>query len=211
VATERAIKHSVESLELRIESQWVSTCDVSESLFRDFDGIWMGTGSPYKNMDNALWAIKYAREHDIPLLGTCGGFQHVIMEIARNILGFKDAEHAEYDPYSSKLFISKLTCSLAGKVMELDLAPNSKVAKIYAATQVKEKYYCNSGVNPDHIEELKKAPIEIVGSDSEGEIRIIEIPTHRFFIATLFVPQVNSTPDNPHPLITSFIKEITKN
>ncbi len=59
----------------------------------------MAPGSPYKNMDNTLWTIRYAREHDIPLLGTCGGFQHVIIEIARNVLGIEDAEHAEYDPY----------------------------------------------------------------------------------------------------------------
>ena len=58
------------------------------------------------------------------------------------------------------------------------------------------------------INELKKTPISIVGSDSEGEIRIIELTTHRFFVATLYVPQTSSTPDNPHPLITSFVKEV---
>lgn len=208
VATERAIRHSAESLELQIEYQWVSTQDISKSLFTEYDALWVGPGSPYKNMDNTLGAIKNAREHDIPLLGTCGGCQHVIIEMARNVLGFKDAQHAEYDPYSSKLFISELSCSLAGREMVIDIVPGSKVAQYYGATKAREKYYCNFGVNPEYIEELRKAPMDIVGSDSEGEIRIIEIAIHRFFVATLFVPQASSTQDNPHPLVTGFLKKV---
>lgn len=208
VATDRALKHSAESLGLQVEHRWVSTNDIGDSLFTDFDAIWVAPGSPYKNMNNTLWAIRYAREHDIPLLGTCGGFQHVIIEIARNVLGIEDAEHAEYDPYSSKLFISELPCSLAGKEMDLEIMSESKVSEYYGATTAKEKYYCNFGVNSEWIEELRKAPIDFVGSDSEGEIRIIELATNRFFVATLFVPQIRSTFDNPHPLITSFVQEV---
>jgi len=208
VATEKSLRHSGESLALQVEHQWVSTNDICDSLFTDFGAIWVAPGSPYKNMDNTLWAIRYAREHDIPLLGTCGGFQHVIIEIARNVLGIEDAEHAEYDPYSSKLFISELSCSLAGKEMDLELVPESKVAEYYGAKTAKEKYYCNFGVNSEWTEELRKAPIDFVGSDSEGEVRIIELAANRFFVATLFVPQARSTRDNPHPLITSFVKEV---
>ncbi len=59
----------------------------------------------------------------------------------------------------------------------------------------------------EHVEELKNGPIDIVGSDSEGEIRIIEIASHPFFVATLFVPQARSTSISPHPLVNSFVQK----
>ena len=67
----------------------------------------------------------------------------MVIEYARNVLGYKDAQHAEYDPYASELFISELACSLRGREMELNLIPNSEVASLYGKLQVKEKYYCN--------------------------------------------------------------------
>ncbi len=77
--------------------------------------------------------------------------------------------------------------------------------------QVKEKYYCNFGVNPEYIHSIQSGPIRIVGSDNEGEIRIIEYTGHPFFIGTLFVPQTLSTEKNPHPLVTGFLQAIIKN
>ena len=208
VATDRALKHSAEQLNIDIDYTWVSTSDIDRSFFDQYDGLWIGPGSPYNNMANTLSAIQYAREHDIPLLGTCGGFQHVILEIAQHVLGFEDAEHAEYDPYGSKLFISELACSLAGRDMQLSLVEGSKVARLYGRTEVTEKYYCNFGVNPEYVDELKKAPIDITGSDAEGEIRVVEIPSHRFFIATLYVPQARSTNEQPHPLVNGFLEAL---
>mgnify|MGYP005864941469 CR=1 FL=1 len=208
IATERALNHSAKKLNIPIDYDWVSTENLDDGIFEIYHGIWVGPGSPYKNMAKTISVIKFARENNIPLLGTCGGFQHVILEIAQNILGFKDAEHAEYDPYGSKLFISELSCSLAGRQMQLSLKKDSKVADLYGEIEVNEKYYCNFGVNPQYISELKKAPIEITGSDSEGEIRIVEIPTNKFFIATLFVPQARSTTEKPHPLVNGFLKAL---
>lgn len=208
VATERALLHSTEKMNARLDYEWVSTANIDEGLFDEFQGAWIGPGSPYKNMANTLAVIRKAREDDIPLLGTCGGFQHVILEVARNVLGFSDADHAEYDPYGSKLFISELECSLAGREMHLSLVAGSKAAICYGGTETVEKYYCNFGVNPSYVNELKNSPLRIVGSDSEGEIRVVEIPANRFFLATLFVPQVQSTPGHPHPLVDSFIKSI---
>jgi CTP synthase (UTP-ammonia lyase) len=75
---------------------------------------------------------------------------------------------------------------------------------------VTESYYCNFGVNPDRVPLLKSGPLKITGSDSEGEVRIIELPDHPFFIGTLFVPQARSTPDNPHPLVTAFLKAVKR-
>jgi CTP synthase (UTP-ammonia lyase) len=72
----------------------------------------------------------------------------------------------------------------------------------------KERYYCNFGVNPDCIDELKQGPLKVSGSDAEGEIRVIEHPDHPFFIGTLFVPQMRSIPERPHPLVTAFLRAV---
>jgi len=129
----------------------------------------------------------------------------MVIEYARSVLGFKDAQHAEYDPSASNLFISQLACSLTGREMQLKFVPGSQVAEIYGGLTAKEHYYCNFGVNPDSIDELKRGPLNISGSDAEGEIRVIEHPDHLFFIGTLFVPQTRSTPERPHPLVTAFL------
>jgi CTP synthase (UTP-ammonia lyase) len=197
-------------LRVNVDGIWVSTEEIDKSLFERFSGIWIAPGSPQKNMDNTLWAIRYARENNVPCLGTCGGFQHLIIEYARNVLGFKDAQHTEYDPYASNLFISQPSCPLAGREMELTFSSGSQVAAIYGAVTATEQYYCNFGVNPDFISLLKSSSLKITGSDCEGEIRVVELPEHPFFMGTLFVPQARSTPEHPHPLETVFVRVVTQ-
>jgi CTP synthase (UTP-ammonia lyase) len=187
---------------------WVSTQDITPSLFSNFSSIWVAPGSPYKNIDKTLWAIQHAREQHIPCFGTCGGFQHIVLEYARNVLNFKDAQHAEYDPYASDLFVSELACSLAGREMKLDFVEGSRVAQIYGSLSATEEYYCNFGVHPDKVQLLKSGPIRITGSDAEGDIRVVELPHHPFFLGTLFVPQARSTLSHPHPLVNAFLKVV---
>lgn len=209
-ATSSAIEHSRAFLGLEIEYDWVSTAHVKDDFFDLYDGLWVAPGSPYKSMEPALRAIRFAREHGIPTIGTCGGFQHIMIEYARNLLGFRDAQHAEYDPYASNLFISEAACSLAGREMDLELVEASRIAAIYGSTRTKENYYCNFAVNPEYLEEIRNGPIKVVGSDSEGEVRVVEYPDHPFFIATLFVPQTLSTPERPHPLVNAFLSAIAE-
>lgn len=205
-ATNSAIEHSSAFLSADIDGRWVSSQDIEDSLFSQFAAIWVAPGSPYKNMAKTLWAIREARQNHVPCLGTCGGFQYIVIEYARNVLGFNDAQHAEHDPYASELFISQLACSLAGREMRLTLDAGSRVASIYGALSAVEQYYCNFGVNPAFVPILKAGPMHFTGSDLEGEIRVIEHPDHPFFIGTLFVPQARSTPQAPHPLVTAFLR-----
>ena len=211
ISTSAAIEHSSSASGLDIDGIWMSTEEIDKTLFERFSGIWVAPGSPYKNMGQALWAIRYARENGVACFGTCGGFQHMIIEYARNVLGFRDAGHAEYDPYASDLFITQLACSLAGREMELTFSSGSRVAEIYGGISAVEQYYCNFGVNPDYLSLLNSGPLKITGSDSEGEIRVIELPGHPFFLGTLFVPQTSSTAEQPHPLVTAFVKAVQEN
>jgi len=207
-ATNAAIEHSCVKHGLRVEHEWVSSAEIDDTLLKQFQGIWVAPGGPHKNLEKTLWAIRYAREKGMPCFGTCGGFQHIVLEYARNVLRLADAQHAEYDPNASQPFISRLACSLVGREMELHFEPDSQVACIYGATQARERYYCNFGVATECIELLKRGPLRVVGSDAEGEIRVVELPGHSFFIGTLFVPQILSTPDQPHPLVTALLKAV---
>ena len=208
-ATDAAIEHSKTLLGATdLAAEWVSTQTIDEKNLRNYSGLWIAPGSPYKSLENTLRAIQYARENQIPCLGTCGGFQHMLLEYARNVLGFNDANHAEYDPYASSLFISQLACSLVGRAMTLTLVPGSQVAGIYGATSAQEQYYCTFGVNPEYVPLLKQGPLNVSGSDAEGEVRAVEYPGHPFFIGTLFVPQQRCIPGRPHPLVSAFLKAV---
>ena len=209
-ATNDAISHATVALGYTVEVRWVYTTELSspESIERlsEYDGIWIGPGSPYKNMDGALSAIRIARERGIPLFGTCGGFQHIILEFARNVLSFADAEHEESAPAASRLFISRLACSLAGRTMTITLTPDSKLARVYGRTTVHEQYLCNFGVNPQYVDIFRSGAMRVVGADAEGVIRAVELPEHPFFVGTLFMPQLGSTPSQPHPVVSAFIR-----
>lgn len=207
-STGASIEHSCRHLGVQLDYVWLSTADITLEKLAQFDGLWIAPGSPYKNMLNTLCAIQYARENDVPLLGTCGGFQHIVLEIALNLLGYTQIAQEGFDPYANDLFISALSCHLVGREMQLSFVEGSQVASYYGTTSATEKYYCTFGVNPAYIDELKKAPINIVGSDAEGEVRVIELPQNRFFVATLFVPQMQSSVNKPHPLITKYIETV---
>jgi CTP synthase (UTP-ammonia lyase) len=127
-----------------------------------------------------------------------------VLEYARNVLGFEDAQHAEYDPYASDLFITELSCSLAGQKMAVQLSADSRAAQLYGRTEISERYYCNFGLNPKHQQLLDDGGLRVVGVD--GEARVLELPDRRFFVATLFVPQLSSSPESPHPLITAYLR-----
>lgn len=209
-ATVSAMAHSASQLTSEVTGNWVATEEIDTSLFNTYSGIWVAPGSPYQNMEKTLWAISYARENKIPCLGTCGGFQHMIIEYARNVLDLKDAQSQENDPDASNLLISRLACSLAGREMNLTFSKGSQIATIYGSLTAVEQYYCNFGVNPEYIPYIKSRSLQVTGADKEGEVRVIELPHHPFFLGTLFVPQARSTPENPHPLVTAFLKAVVE-
>ena len=121
------------------EYEWIDTELVNrekDGLLKNYSGIWSAPGSPFKSLDGALYAITFARLKDIPHLGTCAGFQHAVIELARNILGIEDAQHEEYEAQSSTLFVNKLVCSLAGKTMDVYLKSGTLAKKLYGLIPV---------------------------------------------------------------------------
>ncbi len=209
-ATYAGLQHAACALGLAPRIDWIATeaAARSDAALAGVDGVFVTTGSPYKSLAGACRAIELARTRAIPLLGTCGGFQHVVLEHARNVLGAPDAMHAEYDPDASRLFISRLACSLAGKTMAVRLEPASRAYDAYGGAHAEERYYCSFGVSPEHVADLERGGLRIGGRDPDGEPRIVERPEQPFFVATLFVPQARSMPERPHPLLLAYLRAV---
>ncbi len=219
-AIEKSLQHAAATLSIALEAQWLPTPALIEpgapKLLETFDGIFAAPGSPYKSFDGMLKGIEFARRHDWPFLGTCGGFQYALIECARNILGIKDADSAENNSGSKNIIIYPVACAvpdrkkdapkLSGAIPEIRLRPGSYLQSFYTQDTVTEEFFCNFEVNPEFEWAAMEAGFPVVARGPKGEIRAIESPTHRFFIATLFQPQLTSQPNKPHPVILAFVQ-----
>jgi CTP synthase (UTP-ammonia lyase) len=203
VATDRALTHGEHAPEI----EWLAT-DAIEPRASDlarYAGFLVAPGSPYRSMEGALHAIRYAREHRVPLLGTCGGFQHLIVEFMRDVAGIPDAEHAESSPAAPHLGVTALACSLAGQTHAVRIVAGTRAAAIYQMQEILEAFFCSYGLNPDYRSLLESHGLVISGVGPEGEARIVELPSQPFFIGTLYVPQARHEPGKPHPLVGAFV------
>lgn len=217
IATNQAIIHAADALGITTTVRWLETTTLASLdtaapssqgrvTLTEFDALWCAPGSPYRSMQGALNGIRFARQSRVPFLGTCAGFQHVVIEYARHVLGFVNAQHAEYDPTASHLFVNQLACSLVGKTMTIQINSTSRAYGYYGRKEVREQYYCRFGLNPIYRQLLEDGGLHIAGYDTEGEARILELPDHPFFLATLFLPQLNSATEQPHPLILALCR-----
>jgi CTP synthase (UTP-ammonia lyase) len=189
--------------------EWIPTDRIMNSVggsLTRYAGFLISPGSPYRSMDGALTIIRYARENRVPLLGTCGGFQHLIVEFARNVAALSDADHAETNPAAARLAVTPLECSLAGQIHPVRLVAGTQAAAIYAVEETLEPFFCSYGINPEYRPLLETHGLAISGVDERGEVRIVELPSHPFFLGTLYVPQARHKPREPHPLIRAFVE-----
>lgn len=208
--TESSLQHSARPTGVVVAATWFSTDTLlDDAVFDELaacDGVWCTTGSPFPSLAGALRAIRCAREENLPFLGTCSGFQHAVLEYARNALGIRDAAHAEYEEGRADALITPLACSLAGQWFEVEMQRGSRAAACYGATRAREEFFCSYGINPNWHGDLLARGLPIVGTGNDGTSRILELPHHPFFVATLFVPQARSTADAPHPLVSGFLR-----
>ncbi|TDD84651.1 hypothetical protein E1293_12705 [Actinomadura darangshiensis] len=188
---------------LLVEAYWVSTEEVGDGL-TGFDGVWLLPGSPYRSEDGAVAAIRSARKGDIPVLGTCGGFQHMVLEFARDVCGLERAEHAENETGADDAVITPLACSLAGHEAEVNVTAGSLAEQIMGTRRSIERFNCAFGPNPAYVDVLRRNGLRFTGHDDEGQVRIAELPGHPFYFATLFQPELAGDGTRPHPVIAAF-------
>jgi CTP synthase (UTP-ammonia lyase) len=199
LATEQAFGHLLQP----IRCEWTATDEITPGRLSAYAGLLISPGSPYRDMEGALAAIRHAREARVPVLGTCGGFQHMVVEFARNVLGIRDADHAETNPAAPRLAITPLSCSLAGQTHPVRFLAGSRAAALYGVEQAEEPFYCNYGLNPEIRPTLEAHGLSVSGLGEDGAVRVLELSGHPFFFGTLYVPQARSRPGLPHPLIAA--------
>jgi len=188
-----------------IEIYWLHSTTISTpGDVTGFDGIWVIPGSPYEHRDGVLAAIQAARTNQIPLLGTCGGFQHLLLEFARNVCGLATVENAEEHAESSEQLIVPLECSLLGQEATVAIAPRTIAARAMGSGPVTERYFCRYGLNADYLQLLQRHGLVISGRDDLGSARVVELSDHPFYVGSLFQPELSSDPTWVHPLIASF-------
>jgi CTP synthase (UTP-ammonia lyase) len=122
------------------------------------------------------------------------------------VLGLHDAAHEEAAPDGARLVISKLACSLVGQAQAIEIMPGTRTHRAYGKDTAVEQFRCSYGLNPLYREAIGSGPLRVVGIDANREVRIVELPAHRFYIATLFLPQLSSSPEEPHPLVLAYLK-----
>ena len=209
IAIPQALELAAKAVGCKLETRWLGTQVLEGNTERQLagcDAIWCVPASPYASMNGALLAIRFARERPRPFLGTCGGFQHAVIEFARNVLGYRDADHAESNPNAPVLFVTRLACSLAKATGTIHLRPGTKAAGMFAKREIVEEYNCNFGVNPKCQAALEAKGLRIGGVDGDGGVRIIELTDHPFFMASLFQPERSAFSGVAHPLIVSFVR-----
>lgn len=201
-----ALRRSAEVLHVEVGFEWIPTEDiVAVSRIDRFGGLWCVPASPYRSIDGALLAIRYARESETPFLGTCGGFQHAVVEFARNVLGWADADHAETAPGAARAVISPLECALIEATDSVRLFPGTRIAAAYGASETIEDYRCRYGLNPQFRAALVAGPLRAAADDKTGDVRAVELDSHPFFVATLFQPERAALAGRTVPLVVTFV------
>jgi CTP synthase (UTP-ammonia lyase) len=187
-----------------VEGVWMHTSAIGD--LSCVQGIWCVPASPYADTEAALRAIRFARENRVPFLGTCGGFQHAIVEYVRNVLGLKDADHAENNPEASMPVIAPLECALVEKSGAIVLSSGRIQDAYRGAAQIEEGYHCSYGFNPAYVDLLfEKGDLVATAYDLEGAIRGVELHGHPFFVATLFQPERLALRGEVPPLMEAFV------
>jgi len=204
---ELALPMAAAALHLGVQAEWLPTDKIDDAQrLHPYDGIWCVPGSPYRSAEGALAAIRYAREQGRPFLGTCGGFQHAVLEYARNVLHWADAEHAETAPQSNRAVIAPMVCALRGVQGTVLPSHGSRLIAAYGAAQIEEGYFCGYAVNPSFQSALLQAGLHVAALDTAGEIRALELPDHPFFVATLFQPERAALMGRLPPLVEAFVR-----
>ncbi len=204
-AIPRAIDLAAQLLTAEVEQLWIRTAELNPQLMPGFDALWCVPFSPYEKPEAVIAAIRFARENDIPFLGTCAGYQHAVIEYARNVLGFGSAASAEDNPDTPMPVIAPLACKLYDQAEAINIERGSRTGDIYQAERVLEEYHCGFGVNRDFEHIFENSQLRFSGHDDNGEPRVCEIPAHRFFIGTAFQPERSALKQTVHPLITAFL------
>jgi CTP synthase (UTP-ammonia lyase) len=206
-----ALRLAADQLGVCLDFEWISTDEILDvERVSAVDGLWCVPGSPYRNMEGALRAIRFAREARRPFLGTCGGFQHAVVEYARNVLGWSDAQHAETTPHSARPVVTLLECSLVEATDTIILKPGSRIHEAYGRPEIVESYRCRYGLNQMFLGALTAGHLQVGAEDRSGDVRALELDDHPFYLMTLFQPERAALTGQCPPLVLALLRACLK-
>ena len=228
ISLSEALRHAGFKNKKNVEIAYVESEDIQKNgtdCLSKMDAILIPGGFGDRGIEGMIQSIEYARKNSIPFLGICLGMQAAVIEYARNVLGYNDANSTEFNQDSSSPVIAMITewmnedgstenrdeTSELGGTMRLGaqeclLKEGTKAKKIYDAESVIERHRHRYEFNNTYLEELQKEGLIFSGFSKDGLAEMIEIDDHPWFIACQFHPEFTSSPLRGHPLFQSFIK-----
>jgi CTP synthase len=216
----QAATYHKRKLDLRfINSEKLNEENVVEIL-DDFDGLLIAPGFGQRGVDGKLTAIKYARENDQPIFGVCFGMQCMVIEFARNVLGWEDANSTEINPNTPHkvidLMAEQKNLTFKGGTMRLGsydcrLEKDSKTYEAYQSDLIRERHRHRFEFNDEYEEQFEKNGMKFTGVNPDTKlVEVVEIPNLKWFVGVQFHPEYGSTVVNPNPLFMSFIEAAIK-
>jgi CTP synthase len=214
-----ALRHGAALHGRRLDLTWIPSEELTGLLTAGYlegvDGIVVPGGFGSRGVEGKIQAIRFARENRLPFLGLCLGLQCAVIEIARSVLGYSDANSTEFDPTTIHpvidLMESQQDVTDMGGTMRLGRYPakleeGSQVRALYGQEIVYERHRHRWEVNNRYRKDLENAGLRLSGlSPDDNLVEFIEMPSHPFFIATQAHPEFQSRPDDPHPLFAGLI------
>ena len=216
-----ALRHAGYALGAEVEIRWINstevTPDTTEALLDGCDGILVPGGFGSRGIEGMILAARYAREKGVPYLGLCLGMQIAVIEFARHVCGWADANSGEFDPDSQHKVIDFLPDQSdevdKGGTLRLGaypcrIAPGTRMAECYGQTLIRERHRHRYEFNNTFRDELDKAGLVLSGTSPDGTIvETVELRDHPFWLGVQFHPEFKSRPNKPHPLFLGFVRE----
>ena len=204
---------------ISVHSEKVSEENVAE-LLGDVDGVVVAPGFGSRGVDGKFVALRYTREHGIPTLGICLGMQCMVIEFARNVLGWSDAHTTEIDPTTTHKVVDLMeeqkSISDLGGSMRLGgydcvLRPGSKIAAAYGSDFIRERHRHRFEFNSQYREAYEAAGMICAGENPDtGLVETVELSGHPWYVGVQYHPEYRSTVLHPSPLFLAFVKEAIK-
>ena len=205
---------------ISVHSEYIDENNVND-LLEGVDGVLVAPGFGKRGIEGKIIAVRYAREHNIPFLGICLGMQCAVIEFARNVLGYRDADSTEMTPQTTHPVIDLMSeqknIQNMGGTMRLGAYPcvlqeNSKAFEAYKERMIMERHRHRYEFNNKYYNEYAENGMIATGRNPEHDlVEIVEIPSHPWFVGVQFHPEYKSTVANPHPLFVSFVKAMIDN
>jgi CTP synthase len=210
----------------KVKIHWVASDDCADEAgaarkLGDLDAICVPGGFGIRGIEGKLGALRYAREHGIPLLGLCLGLQTMVIEYARNVAGLEGASSAEFDESTEHPVVATMAeqrdavagdADLGGTMRlglyPANLAEGSVVREVYGAERVEERHRHRFEVNNSYRPALEEAGLVFSGTSPDGTlVEFVELPrdVHPFYVSTQAHPEFKSRPTRAHPLFTGLI------